>query len=213
MKIYDITVGITPDMPVWPGHVPVIVEQFKTLARGDIANISRVAGSAHMGTHVDAPCHFIEGAASLDDMSLEVLTGNAYVSDLQDVRVIDEEVLEKAGIPPDAERILLKTRNSDLWASGVREFRTDYVGLNAKGAQWLVSRGVKLVGSDYLAVAAYDDLVETHRVLLGNEVIIAEGLNLSGVGQGWYKLYCLPLKLAGSDGAPARAILVEEDEA
>jgi len=209
MKIYDISVGISSDMTVWPDHVPIILEQFKTIERCDEANVSRMAGTVHIGTHVDAPRHFIDGGASIEELSLNVLTGTAYVADLQKASVIDAEALEGAGIPPNTERILFKTRNSNLWDSGVKEFHTDYVALNANGAEWLVKRGIKLVGNDYLAVAVYNDLVTTHRILLGSDVIVVEGLNLSGVREGNYVLYCLPLKLMGSEGAPARAVLVD----
>jgi arylformamidase len=210
MKIYDISVGISPDMPVWPGDHPVILEQFKAIEDGEIANVSRLEGTVHIGTHVDAPRHFIDGGASIEDLSLKILTGPVYVAELKKNSVIDAEALEDAGIPPQTKRVLLKTRNSKLWANKVKEFRTDYVGLNTKGAQWLVQRGVQLVGTDYLAIAVYDDLVTTHRVLLGSGIVVVEGLDLRGVKTGHYLLYCLPLKLLGSEGAPARAILVDE---
>jgi arylformamidase len=209
MKIYDVSVGISSDMITWPDHVPIVLEQFNRIADGDEANVSRMAGTVHIGTHVDAPLHFIDGAASIEELSLDVLTGPAYVAHLQNANVIDAEVLDAAGIPPDTKRILFKTRNSNIWASGVKEFQTDYVGLNASGAEWLVNRGIKLVGVDYLAVAVYTDLTTTHRILLGNDVIVLEAVDLSGVEQGRYDLYCLPLKLMGSEGAPARTILIE----
>jgi arylformamidase len=209
MKIYDISVGISADMITWPDHVPLVLEQFQRIADGEEANVSRMAGTVHIGTHVDAPLHFIDGAASIDELSLDVLTGPAYVAHLQNASVIDAEVLDDAGIPPDTKRILFKTRNSNIWASGVKEFQTDYVGLNASGAEWLVNRGIKLVGVDYLAVAVYTDLTTVHRILLGDDVIVLEAVNLSGVEQGRYDLYCLPLKLMGSEGAPARTILIE----
>jgi len=209
MKIYDISVGISSDMITWPDHVPLVLEQFNKIADGDEANVSRMAGTVHIGTHVDAPLHFIDGAASIEELSLDVLTGPAYVAHLPKASVIDAETLEGTGIPPDTKRILFKTRNSNIWGSGVKEFQTDYVGMNASGAEWLVKRGIKLVGVDYLAVAVYTDLTTTHRILLGNDVIVLEAANLSGVEQGKYDLYCLPLKLMGSEGAPARAILIE----
>jgi arylformamidase len=209
MKIYDISVGISSDMITWPDDVPLILEQFKKIADGDEANVSRMAGTVHIGTHVDAPLHFIDGAASIEELSLDVLTGPAYVVHLKNTSMIDAEALKGAGIPADTKRILFKTRNSNIWDSGVKEFQTDYVGLNASGAEWLVKRGIKLVGVDYLAVAVYTDLTTTHRILLGNDIIVLEATNLSGVEQGWYELYCLPLKLVGSEGAPARVILVE----
>ncbi|MBN2325332.1 MAG: cyclase family protein [Spirochaetes bacterium] len=209
MKIYDISVGISADMVTWPDHVPLVLEQFQRIADGEEANVSRMAGTVHIGTHVDAPLHFIDGAASIEKLPLDVLTGPAYVAHLQNASVIDAEVLNGAGIPQDTKRILFKTRNSNFWASGEKEFRTDYVGLNASGAEWLVERGIGLVGVDYLAVAVYTDLTTVHRILLGNDVIVLEAVDLSGVEQGRYELYCLPLKLMATEGAPARTILIE----
>jgi arylformamidase len=103
---------------------------------------------------------------------------------------------------------LLKTRNSSFWASSGSTFRTDYVGLSPDGAQYLVNRGIRLVGIDYLGIAPFSDPVPTHQILLSAGVIILEGLNLSEVPPGRYSIYCLPVKLAGSDGAPARTILI-----
>ncbi len=208
MRIYDISVGITPNIPVWPGDPPPVVERVAEIADGARSNVTRIAFSAHTGTHIDAPLHFIDGAASVDELPLKLLTGRAYVVDLTKAQALTAKTLEAAGIPPRTKRVLFKTRNSNLWKRGVQEFQEDYVAIDASGAEWLVARGVQLVGVDYLSVAPFDDVVPTHRVLLETGVVVVEGLDLSAVSQGRYAFYCLPLKLIGSDGAPARAILV-----
>ena len=208
MRIYDISLAITPTMPVWPGDPPVQLELVHRIADGANANASRLACGVHTGTHVDAPFHFIEGAGTVEAMPLEILSGPAYVADLSSADVIDVPALRRARIPPRTRRVLFKTRNSRLWESDDRTFHRDFVAVNAEGASWLVERGVKLVGVDYLSVAPFGNSRPTHRILLEAEVVIVEGLNLAAVRGGRYTLHCLPLKLAGSDGAPARAILV-----
>ena len=208
MRIYDISLAITPTMPVWPGDPPVQLELVHRIADGANANASRLACGVHTGTHVDAPFHFIEGAGTVEAMPLEILSGPAYVADLSSADVIDVPALRRARIPPRTRRVLFKTRNSRLWESADRTFHRDFVAVNAEGASWLVERGVKLVGVDYLSVAPFGNSRPTHRTLLEAEVVIIEGLNLAAVRRGRYTLHCLPLKLAGSDGAPARAILV-----
>jgi arylformamidase len=126
---------------------------------------------------------------------------------LPEAKVIDEATLEAAGLPPRTRRVLFKTRNSELWAKE-QAFQTNFVAVDASGARWLVRKGVQLVGVDYLSVAPYGQSKDTHRTLLEAGVVVVEGLDLSRVTQGRYSLYCLPLKLIGSDGAPARTILV-----
>ncbi len=138
---------------------------------------------------------------------LKLLTGRAYVVNLPSAKVIDEATLEAAGLPPRTRRVLFRTRNSELWAKE-KAFQTNFVAVEASGARWLVKKGVQLVGVDYLSVAPYGQSKETHRILLEAGVVVIEGMDLSRVTQGRYSLYCLPLKLIGSDGAPARVILV-----
>jgi arylformamidase len=206
MRIYDISVGISPQIPVWPGDPPVQLERVEAIASGANANVSRLTCGVHTGTHVDAPLHFIDGASAIESLPLKLLTGRAYVVNLPSAKVIDEATLEAGGLPPRTRRVLFRTRNSDLWAKE-KAFQTDFVAVDASGARWLVKRGVQLVGVDYLSVAPYGQSKETHRTLLEAGVVVVEGLDLSRVTQGRYSLYCLPLKLMGS-GAPARVILV-----
>jgi len=209
MRIYDISLPISPGMPVWPGDPEVVFERVAKIEDGANANITHIHMSAHTGTHVDAPYHFLGGnAQKVDQLSLKSLTGRAYVLHLPEVDLITASVLEEADIPPRTRRLLFKTRNSHLWAGDSSGFQTGFVAVSPDAAQLLVDRGVKLVGVDYLSVAPYHESVLTHKILLNAGVVVVEGLDLSKVSQGRYTLHCLPLKLAGSDGAPARAILI-----
>jgi arylformamidase len=208
MRTYDITLTISPDLPTWPGDPGVELERVEKIEDGSNANVSRVDMGVHTGTHVDAPFHFLQDGITVDQIDLSLLTGRAYVLHLPEVDVITAPVLENAQIPPRTRRVLFKTRNSESWAKKDLVFNTDFVGLSEDGAEYLVRRGVKLVGMDYLSVAPYKKSRPTHEKLLEAGVVIVEGLDLSEVSQGRYTLYCLPLKIANSDGAPARAILI-----
>jgi arylformamidase len=210
MKIYDISLTISPGIPVWPGDPKVEMELISSMEKGAHVNITRLALCAHTGTHVDAPRHFLNDGGTVESLPLEALTGPAHVIRIPDeVTAITADVLERVSIPDGAERLLFKTRNSALWARGEAEFQTGFVAIPADGAEWLVQRGVKLVGVDYLSVSPYKVSIPTHHTLLKAGVVILEGVDLSAVSEGAYELYCLPLKIAGSDGAPARVILIE----
>jgi arylformamidase len=206
--MYDISVGVSPEIPVWPGDPPVKLEQVKSIKDGEEANVSQLEAGVHVGTHIDAPLHFVEGGNSVDAIPLKSLIGRAYVVDVRKADVLNAEALESARIPPRTRRLLFKTRNSEHWAKKERRFQRNYVAVDASGAEWLVKKGVRLVGVDYLSVAPFRDGTTTHRILLEAGVVVVEGLNLAKVSKGRYTLYCLPIKLMGSDGAPARAVLV-----
>jgi arylformamidase len=208
MRTYDITLTITPELIVWPGDPPVSIKQTSSIAAGDNANVSAVSMGCHTGTHVDAPDHFLNNGITVDDLSLDLLVGRAYVLYLPNIDIITASVLMDAEIPPRTRRLLFKTRNSDLWAKGNREFQTDFVGLSVDAAELLVDRNVKVVGIDYLSIAPYKMGTPVHTILLSAGVVVIEGLDLSKVSQGRYTLHCLPLKLGGVEGAPTRAILV-----
>lgn len=208
MRTYDVTLAISSDMPVWPGDTPPTLEQMNSIDTGDTANTSQIKMSVHSGTHVDAPHHFMNDGRTVEGLPLDTLIGRAYVLHLPDTELITAAVLDAAEIPPRTRRLLFKTRNSEYWTRDVRPFQTDFVAISPDGAEYLVNRNVKLVGVDYLSVAPFKAGAPTHRILLGAGVVVLEGLNLSKVSQGRYTLHCLPLKIAGSDGAPARVILV-----
>ncbi len=210
MTIYDITLTISPDMPVWPGDPPVVLELVESMDRGDHVNVTRLNLSAHTGTHVDAPHHFLNDHRTVENLALDALTGPCFVIQLpDDVDEISAEVLERVPWAEGTTRVLFGTSNSRFWAQGEKVFQKDFVAVSEDGAQWLVAHGVKLVGVDYLSVAPFGDSEPTHKVLLKAGVIVVEGLNLAQIPRGFYDLYCLPLKLLGSDGAPARVILIQ----
>lgn len=208
MKIYDISLTITPELPTWPGDAKIQIQQTRSIAEGAIANVTHISMGAHTGTHVDAPDHFLGNGKGVDQIPLELLIGPATVFQLPDGETITAEMLREADIPSQARRLLFKTRNSAYWARGETEFQRGFMALNAEAAKYLVQRGVEVVGIDYLSVAPFDAPVPTHKILLQAEVLVIEGLNLSEVPPGDYVLHCLPLKIAGADGAPARAVLV-----
>lgn len=206
MKIYDVTVPISNDLPVYPGDPPIDITRVQSLEKGDIARVSHLSFSTHIGTHIDPPSHFMKDGISLDRVPLDVLIGHARVIDVGDVSSIAAPLLERAELAG-ATRVLFKTRNSSFWSES-RVFREDFVYLEPEAAELLVKRGVQLVGIDYLSIEKFNfERPATHWTLLGNNVVIVEGLNLSEVPPGDYELICLPLKIKDGDGGPARVVL------
>lgn len=210
MKIHDITVTLKPGMPVWPGDHEVELYRDEKIEEGANANVSNLSISVHTGTHVDAPYHFLPEGGPVDQLPLEVLIGPVQVVELSEsVDFIDEQILQKTEINPGTIRVLFKTRNSRYWMMDTNEFQTGFVGITEDGARYLVEKGIKLVGIDYLSISPYKMSRPTHEVLLKAMMVVIEGLDLSKVDAGQYELYCLPLKLFNTDGAPARAVLIE----
>jgi len=208
MRIYDISLTTCAAMPIWPGEPGIEMIPVKEIEKGARSNVLRLTMSTHTGTHVDAPRHFLADGATVEQLSLRELTGRVYILCLPKIDLITKKILEQAVIPPRTRRILFKTRNSDYWVNKKSDFQTNYVAISSDAAQYLVDRNIKLVGVDYLSVGPYNDTITTHQILLKANVIIVEGLNLSKVPPGRYTLFCLPLKLVGADGAPARVILI-----
>jgi len=207
MKIYDVTLAVSPAMPVWPGDPPVTLKMVKRIEDGAKDNLSHLAGSVHIGTHVDAPLHFIAGGGDIPSLSLDALIGPATVVALPDADAITAGDLARLNLPRTVKRLLFKTRNSTLSRD---TFHQDFVALALDAAQWIVERGIRLVGVDYMSVERFGGDGSVHRALLGAGVVAVEGLDLRDVPPGDYMLYCLPMKLAGSEGAPARVILTAE---
>ena len=211
MRIFDISLTVSSDLPVWPGDPPIELERVESMDEGAHANVSRFSAGVHIGTHVDAPHHFLNHGHTIEQLPLDVLTGPCYVTQLPDgIEAITAEALKGMSLPSDTTRILFGTSNSRLWSRGETKFHEDFVAITEDGANWLVQHGIHLVGVDYLSVAPYGDSVSTHTILLQAGMVVVEGLDLSAVPRGFYDLYCLPLKLLGSDGAPARAILIQK---
>ena len=207
--IYDISLPISESLVVWPGDKLVTITQPKHLDRGDEATVSHLSLGVHVGTHVDAPAHFLSKGLSVNDIDLNALVGPALVVEALEADVLSAKVLENLSISASVERVLFRTRNSEHWEANHNEFNKDYVGITEDGARWLVSKGIRLVGMDYLSVAAFDETTATHQVLLEAGVVLVEGLNMSCVSAGMYDFICLPLKIEGAEGAPARAILMD----
>lgn len=204
MKIYDISVALSDDLPVFPGDPPVEIEPVTMLARGDIANVSRIAISTHTGTHLDPPRHFNDHGATIDSLPLSLFVGPALVAEITGILEIGREELVRLQLAGE-ERLLLKTDNSSLWDQP--GFSGDFAHLTPDGARYLVEMGVKLIGIDYLSIERLNGEGEVHRILLENGAVILEGLNLAGIVAGSYELICLPLKIRGGDGGPVRAVL------
>ncbi len=203
----DISLPLDSDLPTWPGSPGVLSTWRTSIKHGDVANVTQLSMDVHSGTHVDAPCHFLEAGATVDELGLVPFVGSAVVVDTGAALEITAEVLDAASIPQDAERLLLRTANS---SQPVRvPFREDYAALTLDGAQWLVDTcDLRLVGIDYLSIQRYTEPPDVHRTLLGSGLAILEGLRLKDVIPGAYELVCLPLRLIGVEGAPARAILM-----
>jgi arylformamidase len=203
----DISLTISADLPHWPGSPLIELTRRRDMAQGDPVNDSVLTCGVHTGTHVDAPLHFLANGADVTDLSLEALIGPAIVATLPDVEAITAHDLEALNLPADTQRLLLRTRNSEGWQRGDCTFRPDFVALTTDAAHWVVARGIRLIGIDYLSIQRFRDNPETHIALLQAGVVIVEGLNLAGIEPGDYELICLPLKLANAEGAPARAVL------
>ena len=210
MKIYDVTVGISENVPIYEGDPRVEIESSKQLAAGDGANVSQLCFGAHTGTHVDAPNHFIDGTKRIDQLDLDKLVGPCRVVEIdQSVMAIGPQHLPALdGI----ERLILKTRNSDFWNTPEDGFRSDFTYVTEPAARMIADAGVKLIGIDYLSIEAPGAVGHpVHVALLEKEVIILEGVDLRAVPAGDYEIVCLPLKYSGGtgDGSPARTVLRE----
>jgi arylformamidase len=207
--IFDISVPISSTLPLYKGDPPAEIVRVADFDRGDAMTLSRMAMGAHTGTHVDAPLHFIRGGGTVDQLDLQVLIGPARVVELPPVvGEIAGSDLEAAHLPAGTQRILFKTRNSTLWSQP--GFQEDFVALGVDGARWLLARGVRLVAIDYLSIEAFGSRdFPVHQLLLSAGVVIVEAVNLEGIPEGEYQLICLPIKLQGAEGAPARALLIQ----
>ena len=212
-RIHDISAPIAAGGVVYPGNPPIELELQQALARGDGANVSTLSFGSHTATHVDAAKHFFDDGQTVDDLPLDRLIGPCVVLEFDDdVMAIGKAELQRHDLTG-VKRVLCKTRNSRILQRRP-EFVKDYTYVSPEGAEHLVSLGVELVGVDYLSVEQFrSGHHRTHRALLEAEVVIIEGLALADVRPGNYELICLPLKLAGLDGAPARAVLIESTAA
>ena len=207
--IHGISVPIRSGGVVYPGNPTIDISAQQAISKGAGANVSRLDLGSHTGTHVDAPKHFFDDGAGVDALPLDLLMGPARLIAMDDsVKSVGEAELRAHDLRG-VTRLLIRTRNSAWLSSGSSEFHPDYTFVAPDGAAYLVSLGVKLVGVDYLSVEQFHSgHHRTHRTLLGAGVVIVEGLMLTEPSPGDYDFRCLPLRLAGLDGAPARAVLI-----
>ncbi|XP_038692078.1 cyclase-like protein 2 [Tripterygium wilfordii] len=216
-RIFDISHRYVNDMPTWTSTEGL--GQFlwlpASIKNGSLANNSEMKLPAHTGTHVDAPGHvfdhYFDAGFDVDTLDLEVLNGPALLVDVPREKNITADVMKSLDIPKGVRRVLFRTLNTDRRLMFKKEFDTSYVGFMKDGAKWLVENtDIKLVGIDYLSVAAYADLIPSHLVFLeSREIILVEGLKLDDVPAGIYSVHCLPLRLLGSEGSPIRCILIK----
>ncbi|MHB1545298.1 MAG: cyclase family protein [bacterium] len=203
----DVSMDIENGMLHWPSDPAIEIDNYSDIKKGAASNNSKITCGVHTGTHMDAPKHFIDGGAGIDKFNLDTLIGPCRVIDVPaGISPISKEFLGPFNIK-NGDRILFKTKNSEWINRGDRNFHTDYVCVNSEAAEYMVEKGVVLVGIDYLSVEGYHIGHDTHKTLLGAGIVIIEGLNLFNVTAGSYKLIALPVKIKDSNGAPARVLL------
>jgi arylformamidase len=209
MRLYDISLPISNGLPVWPGDPSVSLVMTSSIINGDKCNITKMQMGTHTGTHIDAPYHFLKDGMTVDEIPIETLVGPCLVVEVDSKSLIKKNDFQKYDLNGHS-RILFKTKNSARWAKNINYFDTDYVALGTEVAQYLVELNTLLIGVDYFSIESFHSVDNpVHKLLLKHNIIILEGLNLSKVRAGVYELICMPLKLHGSEGAPARAILRE----
>lgn len=213
MKFIDISLPITSELPTWPGDPQVSFHALSAISMGDESNLTQISMSLHTGTHIDAPKHFIDTGRTTDQIPLEKLIGDVLVVGIDDsVDVLTDAVLEthlQSADIKQANKILFKTRNSNILHTHLHEFHTDFVGIDTSAANYLAQFNLDLIGVDYFSVSPYNETSSPHLILLSREIVLLEGIDLTNVSPGFYQLICLPIKVFDCEGAPARAILID----
>ncbi len=209
MKIYDISVLLAQETHVYPKDPPIQITSQSSITTGDEVNIASITINSHAGTHVDAPNHLNIQGMTIDEISLEVFIGPAFVAEISRTKgAITKEELERS-VPKGTKRLLLKTINSSFWKKP--ETEKEFVTISSDAAKWIVQSGILLVGIDYISVEPFESKdLSVHHTLLDYGSMILEGLDLTAVPPGEYNLICLPLKIDNGDGAPVRAILTTD---
>jgi len=207
-NIYDISVTLGEESIVYPGDTPFSRDSIWTIKESGICDLSKLTMSAHSGTHIDAPAHFIQGGKTIDQYSVQDFILPAQVLDIEDREAIRPSELENFHIDP-GDALLFKTENSRQGRCRTGGFSEDFVYLSSEAADFCVAKEVCLVGIDYITIEKYgNEAFPAHRKILGNNVPVLEGIDLGGVPPGRYTLLCLPLKIKGCEASPVRAILL-----
>ncbi len=207
LRLFDVTVSLHSGVPVWPGDPPAMIERVASIKNGDGYNGSRINSSLHWGTHIDAPFHVNPRGWTIDQIPLEILVGEVQVMEFSDCSQITAADIEEKYIAG-VERLLFKTRNSEWWSEIPLRFHENFTSLTKEAAEFLIETNVKLVGIDYLSIDLYkEESLPVHHILYQRNVVGIEGLDLSSISPGKYEMYCLPMRIAKGDGAPARVVL------
>lgn len=229
-KIIDITAPISPFTQIFPGDPIPAIEKVCTLEEEGCA-VSKLSFGSHTGTHVDAPSHILKNSLTIDKLELKNLMGTALILDFSSQSgELTAGILEKAfrnmGAPENIPILLLKTeafsRKQDSAGKvsppgeesdpqGTEPWKEELVSayLDESGAAWIVEKSFKTIGIDNFSVDSfYSETLPAHHILLSGNVNIVECLELSDIEAGTYFFICLPLKIKGCDGAPARALLI-----
>lgn len=202
MRIHDISVPLFQTMPVWPGDPPLSFEE----NRNGTVCVTRLSMGLHSGTHIDCPYHFIPDGKRLDDYSLDRFVGRVRVLTIESTTSIQLAELKDKNLEQ-VDKVIFKTCNSALWQQNA--FNPDFIGLEPDAAQYLVDCGVNLVGIDYLSIQPFSSIDCTvHTILLKNDVLILEGVNMTGIEDNEYQLFCCPLRIQGVEASPVRALLI-----
>lgn len=211
MKIIDITIPLSNETPVWEGETGITILRSANLDEGGEYNVSRCEFGLHSGTHIDAPFHVMASGTTIDAIPLEKMIGTVQIVKVPSgVKVMDAVCLKGLKIDPSIKRVIFKTTNSQFWDQRPLKFNRGFVALDTSGAEYLLPMNMKLIGIDYFSISSFHDLRKPHEILLAEKIVLLENADLRQVEPGIYQLFCLPLKVIGTDGAPVRAILIKE---
>ncbi len=207
-KIYDISVTVKNKMLKWPTDPEVHIEKLLEIDKKDKLNFSKINFGAHTGTHIDAPFHFYNKGKKIHNLNLYDLIGEVIVINVLTPK-IDKKFLKTIDLKK-YKRIIFKTQNSKKKLLSKKNFTKNYVYITKDGAKYLAAKKIKLIGIDYLSIEDYNSKNSyAHKIITKNDIIILETLDLSKVIPGKYLLIALPIKLYGTDGAPARIVLIK----
>lgn len=204
-EIYDISCHLSPELAVFPDDPTFKAEPVASIPEKGYA-MSRLTMGSHLGTHLDAPSHILEGKESIENIPLEKFVGKCQVLNIKNPEKISSTDLSPYRIRS-GDMVLFKTRNSGLLQ--LNEFQENYVYLTPEAARDLADSRVKLVGLDYFTIDSIkDENFSAHKILLSKGIPILEGIDLSKIDEGYYTLVCFPLKIKNGDGSPTRAVLL-----
>ena len=211
MEIYDISIPLNDETPVWEGDRGVSISHPESITEGDDFNVSRMEMGVHAGTHIDAPKHLFDDGYTVDQIDLKHLIGPVQVLEIpENISIIEPRHLEDHGYQREVKRILLKTANSNYWLSDPFSFHKEFAAINKECAEMFAKDEFFLVGIDYFSISPFSNLKPPHEILLKSRITILENANLSEIDAGIYNLICLPMRITDTDGSPVRAVLTRE---